>query len=558
MPTSAGQAQRSQTPWAGASLLLAGGLLIFGAAAHLLYLLHDCPLDLSGDEAHYWEWSRRLDLSYYSKGPLVAYVIAGGRLLLAELSERWLGNETLAVRGPAILLSILTGLGVFTLALRTLRSGRQALAAVALTFTMPILAVGAMLMTIDAPLACCSVWTLVFAHHGLRSGRLWPWLIVGTLIALGVLAKYTMVLLFPAVGLALLDAPSYRHNLRRPGPYIATALGLLGFVPILIWNAQHDWVSFRHVAGQAGVSDSSGFQPLGPLVYLAGQAAVINPIWFVGMMLALVHVGRRRARAGDATIDAEASRRLLLWAAVVPWAVFLLFSLITKVQPNWPVLAVFPGTILLVHWLSALLNSARRAARGLILGGTIVGVVMVVVMHNTAWLMPVFGWLARGAPPWELTPVARYDPAARLRGWSPIGVAVGDVLRAERAAGRDPFLVTDDYQLASLVAFYCPGEPVVYCLQAALGERQSQYDVWHNPIDDEADFMGRPCIYVGAAKPVLFGDGVENAAVLPNATRVRTVEHRVRGQLLRVRSIYTCSAYAGLPPTLRAAVTERY
>ena len=34
-------------------------------------------LDLSPDEAHYWEWSRRLDLSYYSKGPLIAYLIAG-------------------------------------------------------------------------------------------------------------------------------------------------------------------------------------------------------------------------------------------------------------------------------------------------------------------------------------------------------------------------------------------------------------------------------------------------------------------------------------------------
>jgi hypothetical protein len=81
-------------------------LLLGGATAHLAYLLNDCPLDLSGDEAHYWEWSRQLDLSYYSKGPLVAYVIAGGRALLADLSHRWLGNETLAVRGPAIALSV--------------------------------------------------------------------------------------------------------------------------------------------------------------------------------------------------------------------------------------------------------------------------------------------------------------------------------------------------------------------------------------------------------------------------------------------------------------------
>src|SRR5262249_18463378 len=78
-------------------LLCGLALLLAGAAANAWYLVDRCPLDLSGDEAHYWEWSRHLDWSYYSKGPLVAYVIAGGRALLGQFSLNIVGNESLAV-----------------------------------------------------------------------------------------------------------------------------------------------------------------------------------------------------------------------------------------------------------------------------------------------------------------------------------------------------------------------------------------------------------------------------------------------------------------------------
>ena len=531
--------------------LVAAVLLCAGAAAHLWYLIHDCPFDLSGDEAHYWEWARRLDWSYYSKGPLVAYIIAGSRWLLAGWSERVVGNEALAVRVPAILLSLGTGLGLYTLTWQTLRAPRLALAAVALTFTIPILAVGAVLMTIDAPLAFCYVWALVAVERGLRTRHRLPWIAAGVLIALGILAKYTMVLIFPAVGLAVLVEPSFRASLRRLGPYLATAIGLLGLVPILAWNAQHHWVSFRHVAGQAGVTGGHALDPLGPFSFLAGQFAVIGPIWFACLLCAVVGLWRKPQPQPPECHEASALR-LLLCATVTPWLVFLVFSLITKIQPNWPVLALLPGLVVLVGWLARLLRHAttRRMARGVIAAGVVLGSVSVVMLHFTQWLMPALAWMARREPPWNLTPVAKYDPTARLRGWSDLGRAVG---RAERLVAPGAFIITDDYQTASEIAFYCPGEPQVYCLQAALGDRQSQYDIWSNPIRNPELFVGRPCIYVGALKSELIGQGGFSQVALPGVRLAETVEHRVRGQLLRVWPVYVCDAFAGLPPELSRA-----
>ncbi|MGD8453352.1 MAG: glycosyltransferase family 39 protein [Phycisphaerae bacterium] len=531
------------------ALPAACALLLAGALLHVWFLVDACPLDLVGDEAHYWEWARRLDFSYYSKGPLVAWIIAGSRALLADWSERLVGSEALAVRLPAVVLAFFTGLGIYVLASAVSRRPRVALLAAALTFTMPILAAGSMLMTIDAPLACAWTWALVGVERAMRQGSLLAWLAVGVLIAGGILAKYTMVLIFPAVGLLLLVDGRGRAQLRRLGPYLATVIGVLGFVPILAWNAAHNWVSFRHVAGQAGLAGGPSIDLLGPLSYVGGQLGVIG-LWFPGMIAAIVAFYRRPAAEGEP--HEATGLRLLLLAAVVPWALFLAFSPITKVQPNWPMLSLMPATILLAMWLARRWRAAsapvRRNTRIYVVASVVCGAGVVTLAHHAEWLLPLGERIERmrPSPAWEQAPYAKYDPTARLRGWSQLGREVGEVLAAERAQGRDPFIMADHYQLASEIAFYCPGEPDVYCIQPVLGSRLSQYDLWTNPIANPERFVGRPCIYVGKLAPVLTGaEGVE--AALPGlGTPVRVVEHRVSGRyVVRAWPIYVADRFAG-------------
>src|SRR4051812_49039363 len=81
---------------------LAVAALLLGSALWRILYLAGSPLDLSPDEAHYWDWSRHLDWSYYSKGPLVAYLIRLGCELFGGLSLAWTGTEALAVRLPAV------------------------------------------------------------------------------------------------------------------------------------------------------------------------------------------------------------------------------------------------------------------------------------------------------------------------------------------------------------------------------------------------------------------------------------------------------------------------
>src|SRR5215207_1912472 len=131
---------------------LLAGLLILGTACfHLAYLAFICPLDLAPDEAHYWDWSRHLDWSYYSKGPLVAWLIRASCELVGPWSERLTGSLTFAVRLPAVACGCLLLASLYVLAVEVFLRPRLGLALVAGALTMPVIAAGSFLMTIDSP-----------------------------------------------------------------------------------------------------------------------------------------------------------------------------------------------------------------------------------------------------------------------------------------------------------------------------------------------------------------------------------------------------------------------
>src|ERR1041385_3692302 len=99
-----GPDQVSSGPISDRQCQILAALLIVGAAVlRLIYLANDCPLDLAPDEAHYWDWSRHLDFSYYSKGPLVAYLIRAGCEIAGPWSEQHTGSLAFAIRLPAVL-----------------------------------------------------------------------------------------------------------------------------------------------------------------------------------------------------------------------------------------------------------------------------------------------------------------------------------------------------------------------------------------------------------------------------------------------------------------------
>src|SRR5262245_39293319 len=133
------------TPWTWRAL--AAVLIVSSGALHVRYLAADCPLDLAPDEAHYWLWSRHLDASYYSKGPLVAWLI--------RCSGELFGDGPVAVRLPAVACGSLLLVSLYVLTVQAFKRERLALLVVATALTIPAFSVSRTVITIDAPYACC-------------------------------------------------------------------------------------------------------------------------------------------------------------------------------------------------------------------------------------------------------------------------------------------------------------------------------------------------------------------------------------------------------------------
>lgn len=418
-------------------------------------------LPLSSDEAQYWDWSRHLDLSYYSKPPLTAWLIAGW----TELA----GDSAAALRSLALLLSA-AALWWTWLAVEHLAGRRVAWIAVLAGAHLPLFAIGSQLLTTDTVMIAAAAATLAVLVRCLpgpdgappRLGAVAGGLALGAALACGLLAKYAMVYLVAGAALALRAVPAWRSWLGTPGPWIALGVALAGFSPVLWWNQGHDWVGLRHLAGQAGFGSVWQWWRIPEHVggFLGSQAGLALPA-AIALGPALIWAWRgRTARPGAVLLGA---------CAAVPLAVVTLAALHGKMQPNWAAIAWLPGTALAAWWLAerwpAWSAAARRRAG--LAAGACAALCLVAqaaaahpeLLHNRWWNLP-----------------PAMDPQRRVVGWDQLGRAVA----ARRADMPDPartVILTGSYHAAAALAFYVDGHPQVNCVNLD-GRRMNQYDLW--------------------------------------------------------------------------------
>ncbi|MEK7402601.1 MAG: glycosyltransferase family 39 protein [Gemmatimonadota bacterium] len=423
-------------------------LLVVGAAG-LIRLVIASQAPLFPDETYYWEWSRRLAAGYFDHPPLVAWLIRLGTLIF--------GDSPLGVRFGPVLAGIVGSL-LLILAARRLGGDRAAFMAAVVFVVMPLSAAGLILATPDAGLLTAATGVIYAAVRALehpaksRQSLQW-WCVAGAVQGIAFWAKYTAILVPAGLAIALVLHAGHRARLREPGPYVATLIASLIFSPVLLWNANHDWVSFTYQL-QHGLVGSGGSMLRRESELLGGQLGVVSPILFVLMLNAVI----RGARGPAAT----SISRVLSVATLFVLAFFAYSATQRRVEANWPALAYLPATLLLAaHPRSA------RWDRWLNAGVAVAVVITLVTYLNT--FVPVLP-----------VPVAR-DPAARASGWGDLARVVAQV-RDSQVGSRvtSPksrmFIAGNRYQEASELAFHLPGHPRTLSLN--YHGRPNQYDLW--------------------------------------------------------------------------------
>ena len=301
--------------------------------------------DLSGDEAYYWDWGRQLDWGYYSKPPLIGWLMG--------LVGRITGNSELAIRLTALFLGMGTLIAIQKLAAEMF-GPRVAFLAVLLVLLTPANAALSLFLTIDAPLLLTWTLALVFFWRAAQEPNAWSrWLALGLVIGIGCLSKQ-MMLAFPALMIAFaLVSPEDRGLVRNPRLWIASILGALFMTPVLWWNQQNGWITVEHTKHHFDAGTVSWSKWLGRTLEFPGvQALLYSPVTWIAMLIVL-WLGVKNWK-----IMRRSERFLLIFCAPA-LAAFCVLALRQRINPNWPAVFYVPLFVLAAAWMDGQLPVAR-------------------------------------------------------------------------------------------------------------------------------------------------------------------------------------------------------
>lgn len=373
--------------------------LFFWILISKLLVLTFIGMELMPDEAQYWTWSKELSYGYYSKPPGIAWQIAFGTFLF--------GDTEFGVRFGSWLLSFFLSYAIYGLTKAVgLDKEKQYWITLAFSYS-PLGIFSGFFATTDC--AYVLFWTLA-CIYAVRQGPL-AYVQIGLLVALGALWKWPIYAIWIPIALFYYKQPARL--------LLGMLISLLGLIPSLIWNIQHDFVTFQHV--QASVAHHTKGNPV---EFLGAQVALVSPILF-----ALIIISKKSLPFCRVT-------------ALFVVGVVLAASFFEKVQGNWAV-AAYPTAFMLI-------NSSRRW----ILAGILVSVALIAALL----FLPL---------PYKMNPFKQSLGSKNLS-------------KALLASGYNPnkdVLVSDRYQMTSLLSFYGPEKIRAYFLNIH-GLRHNQFDLW--------------------------------------------------------------------------------
>ncbi|MBF0519279.1 MAG: glycosyltransferase family 39 protein, partial [Nitrospirae bacterium] len=305
-----------------------------------IYYILDGPLDLSADEALYWDCSRHPELSYYSKGPFVMYVM--------YVFTHLFGVNVLAIRLPAVIFTALSSVFIFKL-VRLIyvpnienystkkiyeKNDFVALSSALIFQFIPLFATYGVVFTIDPPFVFFWIISMYLLYKGAVKDK-GGWFLLGMCVGLGLSAKYIMGFFYICSFLFLISTGRGKL-LKTLKPYISLLISLLFFSPVIIWNYQHDWVTLKHTAGHAHLADGFTISPMKLLEFIGSQLGVVTPVILILMFISVIKLYRsnRSTESG-----------FLFWFSAPVFIFFLLKSIQGKVQANWPMTAYVTALI---------------------------------------------------------------------------------------------------------------------------------------------------------------------------------------------------------------------
>ena len=424
--SSATSGRSALRPWLAVAALI--------AAMTALRLTYAGAIDLRTDEAYYWTWSKESALSFLDHPPMIAWFIRFGTAIF--------GDTGLGVRFAGIVAMLVTQLLLADIVRRVTHDVR----AVVLAVLMPEAALyyGLLMAKVAPdvamiPFAVAMLWALVRLHE---SGDSRWWLAAGVFGGLALISKFTVVMLLPAVA-AFMLVPAWRRRwLFSPYPFAAALIAVAVFFPVLIWNAQHDWASFRFQFVRAVATHELSLRTVGD--YIGLQFGLVGFVLLPVVLFGVSLTAWRGYRRGDAVAI------LLSTAVIVPFFYFFWKSLTLRVGDTWPTF-IWPA-----GFAAAAINIALLPREGFsaqIIRSSI-GWAWTAIVSGIVFVVLVFLYYV--VAPWNF--LGSIDPIGNEAGYDQVAARA----QAELAATGATWIATTDYRTYSMLRWYFNGRvPVI-------------------------------------------------------------------------------------------------
>jgi 4-amino-4-deoxy-L-arabinose transferase-like glycosyltransferase len=405
------------------TLILVGVLTVLRVVA-----LFVTPLELYPDEAQYWLWSRHLDFGYFSKPPVIAWLIWATTRIGGD-AEAWLRiGSPLLNAGTALLIS-----RIATRLYGDERNGNWiGLAAAAIFILMPGIQLSSVLITTDTPLLfflALMIWACVALPHASPRTRIWIAAGMGAALGMAFLSKYAAIYALASLAAHLFLS---REARRAWTPVMAIAFFAALFVvfaPNMWWNYQHHFSTLEHTAANANWKAGRLFNPIELVQFVGSQFGVFGPVPF-GVLGggALLLAFRRRLAQADI---------MLLCFALPPLVTVAAQAFVSRANANWAGAAYVAGSVLVAAWL------LRWDARRWLIGGLALQAVLAALF--LVWVID----------PRTAEAMGMANAFKRARGWDQTVQAIIERTREEQALrGGVTAVAVDDRFLYNVAAYY--------------------------------------------------------------------------------------------------------
>ena len=316
-------------------------LIIFFCILIRCIAVINSPLELSPDEAQYWLWSQNLNWGYFSKPPLIAWLI--------NLSNLIFGDYDFAVRIFSPILHGITALVIFYLSKEIIPNSISHFLSSLIWLTLPIVSVGSFLMSTDTPLMLLWTISLLLIVRAYKAENITNWVIAGLFSGIGIYAKYAAI--FLPLGIILFFL--FRINKNSKFDLSHLALFIFSFIiisiPNIIWNIFNNFHTINHLSSNA-VIDTPSYSILGSIIFLLSQIIVMGPIIFFIFCISLLNFKNLNNIFG-----------LILYFIFPVFFIMIFQGFFSEANANWAATALPGVSIICGYYLSKRINIALIA-----------------------------------------------------------------------------------------------------------------------------------------------------------------------------------------------------